>query len=262
MGATLANAFHKLNAVGEITNGVSKRIASLSKGIFSNGATRGASLASAVVPSTKDYEKKVARINELASNPNALMDHLSKTTGSMYEAAPNISQSIHTTMVNSLQFLESKIPKPNNEMILSAKWEPSKSQKAQFNRYYTAVDDPTSVLKSVKSGTLSNEEMEALQACHPHLLQEMRSKVIEHLHPEKAKNMSYASKIALAKFLGEPLDEHMLPQVVAANQASFNGQQQQAPGAQGPAKKPSLGGLKQMKLASRSSTMTQDLEQD
>lgn len=217
LGKALHNVSHVLSTLDSMTGGVSKDIAKGAKNIFSSGAVRGAVLATP----NSSYEKASKRVRELHSNPEVLGNHLTKATEAMYDTAPNISQSIQSALVRGVDFLESKLPKPVNELVLSSKWTPTNSQKAAFDQYYHAVNDPTSLLQQIKHGSLTSEALEAVATVHPQLLEEMRSKVMEHLDPEKARSLPYAIKISLSKFMQMPLEEALLPAVIASNQASF-----------------------------------------
>ena len=125
---------------------------------------------------------------------------------------------------------------------------------SKFNQYYQAVNDPVGTLKNVSNGTLTNEHMEALQATSPKLLSEMQDKVVEKMtDPEKIRQLPYAQKLSLAKFINQPLDENMVPAVIMSNQAAMNAPQlsQQTSGAV----KPSQKGLEKLSLSKRTGTM-------
>lgn len=263
LGQMVANSLDKIGAIAKISENIDGKIASGAKAIFSiNPSSITSPLSGLAVASNKGYDKKVDRINDLANNPNKLLDHLTDSTAAMYDVAPNVSQGLTKTMTNAVQFLKSKIPAPSQQRALDPKWEPTPAQKNKFERYYRAVNDPLSALKDVKDASLSNETMESLQMVHAQLLQQMRQKVLSNINLEKAKKLPYGNKIALSKFLGEPLDSQMLPQVIAANQLSLNAPEQSNQGGQrdGGRKQPTLGGLKQLNVAQRSATQTQDLE--
>lgn len=260
LGSNLGNTFSKLKTIGEILQKSTKSIDSGAKSIFSSNTSRNIS-SGLVGLSEKQYNKHSERIQELSDKPDELMKHLDNTTKALYEAAPAISTGLHSTITNGILFLKTKLPRPLNELPLNSIWKPSHSQKAKFNKYFGAVNDPVGVLNQVKDGSLSTEAMEALQAVHPELLQQMQQTVMENMVSKKLPSLNYATKIALSKFLGQPLDSGMLPQVIASNQASF-----MLPSSQEQSTKPSgkstLGGLKQLTTGTRDFTRTQDLEQD
>lgn len=259
LGGTLSHSVEKLKVLANIADTVGKRIGSLAKGIFSAESTGALATAGAGFESARTYTKATKRVQELMANQGQLMDHVAKNTDNLYEAAPHVSQSLHQTMINGVQFLDSKIPRPSSQLPLSSPWEPSVSQKADFNRYYRAVNDPVAVLKDVKDGTLSRQSIEALQIVHPELLSEMRQRVIENLNPKKAVNLPYATRVALSKFMGEPLDESMVPKVLASNQLALQ-MPPLATQSQPRAPRSTVGGLKELNIAKRSNL--RDREKD
>lgn len=213
-GVSAANSVQ--SKIGNIASHVSQKIASSAKSIFSSGMAAGIS----AMP-MGDYEKKRKRIQELASDPNHMLDHMTKTTAAIHEAAPDVAQGLHNTMAKGVQFLNSKLPRPVQELPISGKWQPSLPQKQTFNRYYQTVDDPIGALKRVKNGTLNNQDMEALQTVHPDLLNEMRMNVMQNIQKEKAHNLPNGTKIAISKLLGQPVDENMVPSSIQANQTAY-----------------------------------------
>lgn len=251
LGSSLGNTFSKLQVLGDLAESVNKRISSLSRSVF--GAPEGRSLpaASIVLSTDKGYAKRAERVEQLASNPDILMKHLDQTTGELHEAAPNVSEGIHSSMISAVQFLNSKIPRPPNEMVFSPEWEPSRAQKEQFQHYYDTIDNPLSVFKEVKNGTLSNQAMEALKTVYPKLLTQMQQSITENLNGPKLKNLNYGTKISLSKFLGQPLCEGMMPKVLASNQAALAAGTPPPPPAKGQGGKVTLGGLKELDVAAR-----------
>lgn len=251
LGSTLANTFEKLQALSEISASVGKRLESAVKGIFASDPSRTVFNVIPSIASSDDFEKRTKRLAQLSkSDGMLLMDHLAKTTQGIQAAAPNVTQSLQIKMVNAVQFLESKRPKPAQYFPLSDDWQPSNAQKDKFNEYYKAVNDPLSALKAVKTGTLTNEAMEAIQTVHPELLQEMRGAIISSMDPKKFKNLSYPTKISLSLFMGQPLDQSLTPESILANQISLNSQNR---GTQTSPKLPrtTLGGLKELSFANR-----------
>lgn len=250
----------QLKSIQGILNRVNQTISSNVKDIFKSDALKGVTLSAGIQLSQSAYDKIAKRIGELSTNPQSAMDHLSDSTEGLHPAAPNIAQGLSTAMVQGIQFLQSKLPQPVNTFPLSREWEPNQAQLSQFSKYYAAVNEPLSSLKQVANGTLTNATMEALQAVHPALLSEMRQKVLETMNLEKAKEFAYGKRLALAKFLGQPLDESMTPQMIQASQNSFN--PPASPPPPGGQKKPTQGGLKQLKASDRTRTATNEKEED
>jgi hypothetical protein len=146
------------------------------------------------------------------------------------------------------------------ELPGDAPWEPNKTQQASFMKHYDAVNDPLSVLDHVKNGTLSNEHMEALQAVHPGLLQNLQDQVSQQMSPSNMKSLSYSKKVALSKFLGSPVDSSLTPQSVMANQANYA--PKNAAQAMQKGQKSTQEGMSKLNLGSRSTTEIETDESD
>lgn len=207
------------------------------------------------------YEKHADNIRDLSNDPKKILE-MGSNSKLLNNSFPQMGASITAHMTNAVNFLNSKLPKPNNELPLSPQWQPSSSQKQKFNRYFETLNDPVNVLTHVKNGTLSNEHMEALQAVYPELLQEMQQKVMSHMDPDKAKDVSHSTKLALSKFMGTPLSTSAMPNVVMANQAAFAmpTQQQQPMTKRG--QKSTQIGLAKLNVSQLAATRTQNLEKD
>lgn len=207
-----------------------------------------------------EFSKNQSKINELTQLPP---DTLAKqmTESGLTHAGPSIAPMVSTTALNGLQYLNSKLPRPAAEFMGDDPWEPNHSAMERYNSHHDIVHDPVSVLHHVKEGTLTDDHMDALRQVYPRLLQHMQEEVASHTSPKSIKDMPYATKRSVAKFIGQPLEASMLPQTMLANQAVFaampNGPQQ-------PQGKPKRGGggksLSKLELGKRAQTATQGLE--
>lgn len=209
-----------------------------------------------------EFSQKTAQIKQLAEDPEALGSHISNHLHDLDESLPTISQGFANTITNGVQYLNSKIPQPKIKLPLSSKFTPSELQKEKFDNHFDAVHNPVDVLKEIKSGTLTSEHMEALQAVHPELLQEMRAKLIAQADPEKAKKLPYHIQKGISMFLGAPLHESMLPAVMASNQELYAANQQIKNQQQASAGKTTQGGLSKLDIAKRAATETQRDEEE
>jgi hypothetical protein len=250
LGKHLGKAFSHVQGLADIIKKADAVIGKEARAVFSAG-TRASTYQ---INSAADFDKKAKQIREFAHNPEKAFTAMADRTVGLHDSAPNIVTALHTTTGNAMGFLASKLPRPASELPMAGNWEPSKSQKAQFMTYYNAVENPLSVLKQIKNGSLSNEAMEALQVVHPKLLQEMRLQVMASIKPNT--QMPYATRLSVAKFLGVPMDQQMLPGILATNQASLA----QPVMPSGNDLKPTQGGLKELDIAGRSETELQAVE--
>lgn len=264
LGAEIGKRFNKLSAIQKVIGEVDNKIGSGIKSIVSTGPEpiRGAALGAVSSLTDSGYDRITKNVEAMSRDPQGFLDQMEHHAGDVHNGAPNVGQSLNNSMVTGLQFLQSKIPKPTMDLPLSKKWTPSETQKKTFMRYYSAVNDPVSVLKQVKNGTLTNEAMEALTMVHPELLKQMQKELLSSLRAPGAKKMNYATKIGVAKFLHAPLDQNMLPQVITANQLSLSGPQLGNQSA--PKNKDSFrqSGIQKMNPSERAATQTRDTELD
>lgn len=204
------------------------------------------------------YQKNKKAVEKYA-DPKTLGEHLATHTQEYAKAAPAITEGLNTAVMRGQQFLMGKLPQPQNSLPLSHEHRPSNTAMARFSHYYETVSDPLSVLTHVKKGTLRNEHIETLATVYPRLYEEMKKKITEHMDPESAKGLPYAKKLAIAKFMGQPMDASMLPQSILANQAALSGPRL---GPQANVQKSTLGGLKELKQGERAQTEADDLSDD
>lgn len=259
LGSQMGQRLSKLNAADALAQRAQQKITDGAQAIFGSGAIRGGVETGAISQYGK-YEDHAQRIAELSHDPEIMGNHLTAQTIGLDKHLPNITQGIQNSMVASIQFLNSKLPRPKSQFPLSTPWQPSEAQKQQFEKYYSAVNEPISILSMVKKGTLTHEAMDAVASTHPDLLNEMRTQVMGQLNSESAKNMKYQVKMSLAKFLGRPLDSSMLPQVVMSNQMALNAPA--GPHGMSPKQQRSTqSGLAKLKVSERAATNTQGDEQ-
>lgn len=174
------------------------------------------------IADNEDYEKKTKQIQEYASNPDSLIKKVSKDTEQMYKYAPNATSALQTNMMNGIAFLNSKIPIQPDVGPFDKKPVMSKTQIARFSRYFETVNQPLSVLKHLKDGTLTSEHLEALTAVYPKLYDHMKKETYDKISGIKDPiSIPYSTKISLSKFLGAPLHASLRTNGIMANQNAF-----------------------------------------
>jgi hypothetical protein len=107
--------------------------------------------------------------------------------------------------------------------------EPSKAEIAKFNRYYSTVENPMSILKHIQDNTVSQESIETLETVFPKIFNQMKSHILEHVSGMKnPEEIPYKTKMTLSRFLGQPLHPSQAPQAIAQNQMTYNQAAQQS----------------------------------
>lgn len=258
VGTEMAQRFNRLNAARNFMDRTDKAIRQNAKAIF-GGAVAASTYG---IKDHLSYEQKIKRIQDLADDPDVMSEHIAGHVDGISQDLPQTSQALAMSLSTSIGFLASKVPKPRNDLPFNGKWAPSNAQKQKFNTYYNAVIDPVSVMDLVRRGSLTSESMEALKATHPSLLQEMQKNLIDRYSREKAMKLPQSVRRSISMFMGTPLEDGMLPQVIQANQATFQMPNQ----AQNQAKTPksTVGGLKELDIAgrSRSNTYREEIERE
>ncbi len=180
-------------------------------------------LSSHILQSDKDREKLDKNLQALQSNPSPLFD----IHGDLGHYLPDHAAQAAQTASNAVNYLNSLRPGTTQPNPLDKPVEPTVIQKEAFNQALDIANQPLSILKSLKDGTITPIQIKHLQAIYPGLYQKISQKltngIIDSVHNEK--NIPYHTKMGLSLFLGQPLDSTMTPQGIMAAQS----QMQQAP---------------------------------
>lgn len=214
----------------------------------------------------KSFDKIQADIQDKTKTADNFLETVTKSTEGLYEVAPMTSGSIQATLGAATEFLKSKLPSTDPLAPLSNKRVPSDAELSKFFRYYSVVENPYTVLKQVKDGTLNSEAMEAMSTVYPKLLGEMQEAVANKLTEQKngGKDLPYQTKVMLSAFLGVDLIASITQQGIFANQMTYQMPSQKQDNiemAGAMMKKPSQKGMESVTLAERSATGTQAVSQ-
>lgn len=211
----------------------------------------------------KDHKDLMASLNEYAGNPEKLIDTLDQSTQILYQAAPKTTQALQTSTARATQFLASKVPNmPKTPMGMP--YQPSQAEVSKFNKYLNTVEDPVSILKHVKFGTLTSEHLEAVSTVFPKLYGEMQTQLIDeltnHMSKKNKQMIPYRTRMALGMFLNQDLDGSTNGALILSNQGALGGQAQ-AQSEMDKQVKTSQAGLSKVSLATRSLTGMQSVAQ-
>ncbi len=181
------------------------------------------------------YKKRIAELRDLSTNPEGVSKRLATSLRHVVDAAPNVATLVQAKTSQAAKFLIDKAPKnpmPPTGFSVMREWEPSDSEIAKWSRYYEAVSNPMSVLDGLRSGTISQEGVEALKVVYPKLYDYVKRKVIERVS-EVDTPPPYRDRISLSILFDVPLDPTMRPEFIGMVKAQHEAQQQQQPPQQG-----------------------------
>jgi len=136
---------------------------------------------------------------------------------------PSITAEMGAQTAMALEFLKSKMPKDNNAQFQvipnQTPYTFPPAERAKFQRYVDAINNPMDTLKKMADGTLTAEHVEALQAVYPKLYSEAQTAVLEMVADKTALN--FRQKVQLGLFLGVPTMPAYDPAVFASIQQQY-----------------------------------------
>lgn len=173
------------------------------------------------------FKRRSDEIMQAASNPDVIRQAVERN---LHPAAPDIVQHVVETQIRKVQFLASKLPKdPSGQHLLAKPWKPSSIELNKFAKYIRAAEDPTTVIADMVNGKLSQEAAETLRVVYPSMFADIQSQLVEQLDTLRD-SLSYKERVQLSRLFGVPVDETMTPEFIAAMQAGYSPEGQEAQG--------------------------------
>jgi len=212
----------------------------------------------------KDVETAFERLQEKISEPLQQPGKTRKKSGLLAEAiseggAPLAAESMMMKQVVALTYLEKTMPKAlvPSSLVSHRKFKPSDADLSKFARRIEVIMNPFKILDDLGSGTITREQVEALDAVYPKYMSTIRTKVVNAL-AVNPRNFPYDSRVKLSLLLGMELDPSLTSGAIQSLQSSFA----QQPGANAQPEAPqsqdlNLGGVAQMNTGNRAMTDTE-----
>jgi hypothetical protein len=171
-------------------------------------------------------------LNEIQLNPEKAFD----VGGNLGSVFPDHAAALGAKTAQSLNYLESIKPMPNQSGPLDPVMSVSKAKEAQYNRQLAIAQNPMIVMSHVKSGTVLPQDLKTLNNVYPELARSMIEKAGEAVIDAKNKKTAipFKTRQGLSMLLGQPLDFTQTPQAMQAIMKA-NGSEQMP---QGPQKQP------------------------
>lgn len=212
----------------------------------------------------KNIQSHVASL----ANPDVLSDKLAKNLGPLLQSMPTMGFEAQQQIVRAVTFLNDKMPKHMDSgparMLFPREYEPTSMEKAKFERYLQAVEQPLSVLAELEQGTVTREHIEAIKYVYPEIYRETQQAVMEQIseHPD----LPYQKRLQLGILLDIPADESLtgesiigLQQNFAPEQAQNQAQPGSVSGANGNVQAAAQANMDKMNMAGRSESGVQQL---
>ncbi len=189
------------------------KLAKATEAVFKSGKEV---LPEALMPSPERREKLDKQLKNIQKAPEALLNVGGKTGHYM----PEHGTAVAATSARVTNYLNSIRPVPTKAAPLDEETEPSEIQKDKYHNALDIADQPLLVVKRIKDGDLTSDDVGAINAMYPTLSAQLRQKLtgdmIKHVSADDPVN--YNTLMSLSLFMGQPLDSTMTPQAIMAAQ--------------------------------------------
>lgn len=198
--------------------------------------------------STPDaHRRRVDEVRQLATNPQALLERVSKNTGESEKYAPTVVSSLTATAQRAVAYLAKEAEEPPKPGPLAREWTPTDSERHVWMRKCEVVTEPMALLRIAAEGRLTRTQLDAVQAVYPALASDIRDRALNAL--VSGEKMPYRARIMLGMLAGVDADGSMSSKALAANQQAIQNAGKKPSEEMGPPPKSSV---EDMTLASRS----------
>lgn len=174
------------------------------------------------------YDKTTADILQTARDPQVFSQNLHAIMHTFGDNV-DIAHGIASKSANAINYLASTIPKnPNPPQPFSDNsWHPTKEQKQEFAERVSIVNNPMSIFNHVRDGHVSDAMVDTLKNVYPTIYNAFASAITQYSFTKEAEKTPYATKLALSRMLGTPLDKSMnlLPDIQGIYQEQPQAQQ-------------------------------------
>jgi hypothetical protein len=187
----------------------------------------------------RDFKGRVQRLSEFVDNPEVSAKTLATNLAGFHDVAPNVAQAMSAKAMAAAMFLRDKAPTPPLSISASMTpktWKPTLPDIAKWNRYVNAVENPMSIVDSLRRGTLTREQVETARAVYPKLADDISATITKQLAQLKGE-LPAKQRQQLAVWFGAPVDATTSPAFGASVQAMHASEQAAAgmgQAAQGP----------------------------
>jgi hypothetical protein len=183
---------------------------------------------------------------------------LENISGDLGHYLPDHAAYLGATSARAMSYLASIKPDTAQQGPLEPARQPSDVEIAKYNRALAIAEQPLMVIKHVKDGTITPDDIKTISTIYPALYDSMKEQIMEKLIDTTHKKVTipYQTRLGLSLFLGQPLERSIAPNNIMSNQSLYQ-PVPQAP--QAPKSAPSS--LKASKLPNIYSTPEQLREQ-
>ena len=213
-------------------------------GPVSSATVRRALRNSAITITAGEVSERFDRAMETldrVSDPMALAEQVTQATAIVGDRLPDAGAQLAATSARAVAHLRRTAPPGSQPMQMLGAPTPLPSQVVSTEEMRSwllraeAVDDPLRVLDAASAGVLVGEHVEALREVYPALYSSLTQTIVEQVSSSD-EPLAYEGRVTLSILLGLPTDASLMPESIAAAQATHAPPQDEP---EGPAVSPS-----------------------
>ena len=184
------------------------------KNIFNSGSKV---ISGHAMPNLSERNKLDKKIDYYTEHPQALVE---LTNGNLGHYMPEAQTALTAATVRNINYLKTLKPQPSQTSPLDKSIKPSAVEISRYNRALDIAINPSIVLHAIKNGTLQQSDMQDVHSMYPSLYQTMVNHLSNEIAGVKGKDIQipYKTRMALSLFMGQPLDNTMIPTSIMAAQ--------------------------------------------
>lgn len=169
------------------------------------------------------FQRAQTQIRDIVGNGSAQMAAYQAGTSRMADHAPKTQMATINKQMEIAQFLAAKLPTNpfagSTTNPQTARWRPSDSQMAAYERYHRAAVDPVGTIEKACRGVVSKEGVETLKTLYPGIYKDFQKAMFEQV-AMSGKPIPRDAAVALSAMFGTPLTPSMRPDVRSAVQSA------------------------------------------
>jgi len=172
-------------------------------------------------PDQKKIDKLDKVVERLQYDQSPLIDRKDE----LNEVAPDEDMANGNAMTQAFGYLASIRPGKEAGLPFDGEIPKDPVKEQEYKSALEIAEQPLVVMDRIKKNTLTQKDVEHLQAMYPAYYSRLRQKVMDEVL--KSPKLSYDTQIMLSVFLGSPLSSSLTPESIQATQAAM-GQVEQA----------------------------------
>ena len=173
-------------------------------------------IGSKLIPDIKKVASLDDKLKQYQKDPNLFM----KQTSDMAHYLPSHTTALASTSAQAVQYLNGLRPNPQKQNFFDREPSVDPVKKQEFNRALEIAQNPLSVMKDIKQGTLVPADIVHLQALYPKAYNQMKVALLDGLSQvEDPSKVPYTVKMSTSLFLGQPMDSTLTPQSIQTLQS-------------------------------------------